>query len=371
MNMGERVWEDPDDAEAPGLEEPRWVQKRRLILKEGGSEAYLSVSGPLTRVKPSAFKTGSRFKITPVKPSKDSFKFSGEVSSIGFDEDFRFMSVLCHKEKGLQLYTVGGRERFKLKSKKTLFFDDFLIRDFAFKDNNILLIGKNKKLLKYDVKSGLGQNIFNVMVPRTEIAYKQIVTSKHTNYYAIPCVNTGTILVCDFKDNLLVHNFKMNSECAGLGFIDDVLISCDLDSNIYEFDVRGGKCRRKFKDPNSVHVTAFSTFNSNRNSYFATGTKSGYVNLYRTNSDKPFKVLDNLTTEITSLKLSEEFGLFSSVHKKNSVRLVYNDNYNVVANWPNSTSNLGRITALEYFQPLDTIVLGTRAGRIHFHTIKK
>lgn len=64
------------------------------------------------------------------------------------------MSVLCHKEKGLQLYTVGGRERFKLKSKKTLFFDDFLIRDFAFKDNNILLIGKNKKLLKYDVKSG-------------------------------------------------------------------------------------------------------------------------------------------------------------------------------------------------------------------------
>lgn len=75
MNMGERVWEDPDDAEAPGLEEPRWVQKRRLILKEGGSEAYLSVSGPLTRVKPSAFKTGSRFKITPVKPSKDSFKF--------------------------------------------------------------------------------------------------------------------------------------------------------------------------------------------------------------------------------------------------------------------------------------------------------
>ncbi|XP_951957.1 uncharacterized protein TA14960 [Theileria annulata] len=352
--MNERVWEDPDDAESPPLEEPGWLKKRRLILKEGDSDPNLSVSGSLTRVKPSAFKTGSRFKITPIKPSKDSFKFSGGVSGIGFDEEFRFMSVLCHKEKGLQLYTVGDKERFKIKSKKTLFFDNFLIRDFAFKDNNLLLIGKNKKLLKYDLKSGLGQNIFNVIIPRTESALKQIFTSNHSNYYAMTCANTGTILLCDFKDNLLVHNFKMNSECV-----------------MYEFDIRGGKCRRKFKDPNSVHVTAFSAFNSNRNSYFATGTKSGYVNLYHTNSDKPFKVLDNLTTEITSLKLSEEFGLFSSVHKKNSVRLVYNDNYNVVANWPNNTSNLGRITALEYCQPLNTIVLGTRSGRIHFHTIKK
>ncbi|UKK01782.2 hypothetical protein MACK_001135 [Theileria orientalis] len=364
-----RIWRDSDDENDAKIDEPQWLKKRRTQLKEELGEGEedqdrsSKFSGALTRIKPTKFKSGVRFKITHQQASKEPIRINGGVKEIKFDHDCKYMSILGYKEKGIKLYHINAsslsnknksENRLKLNRKKDLSFSNFITTGSCFKNDTILIIGRNKKLLKYNITNEKGADIFSVTVPENEKAFKEICASHRLNYYAISCVNTGTLLVCDFRDNTLTHNFKMGSECI-----------------IYEFDLVAGKCRQKFKDAHSHNITSFSVWDSKENAFYSTGTKSGYVQLYNVNTTRAFKEFDNITTEITSVSASEEFTLFSSIHKKNGLRVVYNRGYNVVANWPNSLSNLGRISASAFCRLSDTIVTGTRSGKVHFHKILK
>ncbi|BAM40546.1 uncharacterized protein TOT_020000801 [Theileria orientalis strain Shintoku] len=364
-----RIWRDSDDENEVKIDEPQWLKKRRTELKEELGEREedqdkrLKFSGALTRIKPTKFKSGVRFKITHQQASKEPIRINGGVREIKFDQDCKYMSILGYKEKGIKLYHINAsslsnksksENRLKLNRKKELNFSNFVTTGSCFKNDNILITGRNKKLLKYNILEEKGTDIFSVTVPENEKAFKGICASDRLNLYAISCVNTGTLLVCDFNDNVLTHNFKMGSECI-----------------IYEFDLVAGKCRQKFKDAHSHDITSFSVWDAEENGFYATGTKSGYVQLYNLNTTRAFKEFDNITTEITSVCATEEFTLFSSIHKKNGLRVVYNRGYNVVANWPNNISNLGRISTAAFCRQSDTIVTGTRSGRVQFHKILK
>ncbi|AFZ79811.1 hypothetical protein BEWA_026600 [Theileria equi strain WA] len=177
----------------------------------------------------------------------------------------------------------------------------------------------------------------------------------------------------------------MNASCAGIGFHSNSLISCDADANVYEWDIVGGRCRFKFKDNHSVHISSFALshpFGENvRNAFLANGSTSGFLNVYPMFSQKDdqshlvqnelVKSFGNLSTEVTSIATDStgNFIVYSSVHKRNALRIVYTPSFKVIANWPTDKINLGRVTSLSFCSQQNTLAIGNKRGKIQFYKI--
>ncbi|AFZ79812.1 hypothetical protein BEWA_026610 [Theileria equi strain WA] len=148
------IWHDSDDYEEVVVqEEPEWLKKRRQAVKEGRQDS-VEFGGKLTRLKPSKSKSGIRFKITKQAGHKEPIALSHGIKSLVFDKDGRHLAAIA---SGVKLYTVDESKsgaKFVLKNQVVdVKFQDYKIASLAFNehDKGILMIGKGKKLLNYDI----------------------------------------------------------------------------------------------------------------------------------------------------------------------------------------------------------------------------
>ena len=166
----------------------------------------------------------------------------------------------------------------------------------------ILLTSKARMLYRYDVASG---QPLQVASPIAGQGFKSFwgVRSASTasgssarnnggvaaNCYAM-CAENGHILICDSRTNHLVRTVKMNAASRGLDFHPgcgsngntQLLYSCDREGFLYEWDLRNGRCRDRFRDENCVELSSLkcSMNKQTGKTVLAAGTTSGTVDLF-------------------------------------------------------------------------------------------
>jgi len=131
-----------------------------------------------------------------------------------------------------------------------------------------------------------------------------------------------------------------------------------------------------------VHGTALQV--SAKSSYYATGSDSGMVNIYSTETVKnlsssrslshsimntrsisPLKTLGNLTTAIHNIQFNcdNQIIAFASRHNKDSLRLAHLPSMTVFANWPTSSTPLHYVTSLAFSPSSGYLVVGNDRGK--------
>jgi U3 small nucleolar RNA-associated protein 18 len=88
-------------------------------------------------------------------------------------------------------------------------------------------------------------------------------------------------------------------------------------------------------------LTDISLCTSRDSSYFATGSSSGIVNVYKKDEflgrkSKQLKTIENLTAEIGQMKFNHDAQILaiSSRNERNWMRLVHAPSFTVFQNWP-------------------------------------
>ena len=120
---------------------------------------------------------------------------------------------------------------------------------------------------------------------------------------------SGHCHILSQKTKQLLFSLKMNGSCNSAQFSSDsrYLFTAGDQAEIYQWDLRTRKCISKIQDQGAFHTTTLAV--SPDDSYLATGSKMGSVNIYRLDDSsrvlseglEPTKSVMNLTTSITDL----------------------------------------------------------------------
>ncbi|KAK2195217.1 bifunctional WD40-YVTN repeat-like-containing domain superfamily/U3 small nucleolar RNA-associated protein 18/WD40-repeat-containing domain superfamily [Babesia duncani] len=387
------VWHDSDDEAPVTTTDPIWASKRRKIA-EGSQHERFQLPTKVTSRELKQKSTGTTFKIAKQNDKSNRFIGSDCVLRIEFESNGKYMGVLRKGTRGLQVFKVDehkskSNERFRLgPGLQDIILDNYSITSFAFGGRGILMIvGTFSTILqKYRVASAIA----TLSKGSNESCYDRIYNGTgDCNMYAVSCHDNGTVLLCDSRTNCAIHELHVNSKrCAGVGFYPNrnAVILSDVDANVYHWDIKSGRCAYKFHDDYSVHVSSFGSCQGTGDGYgtgafIANGSNSGYLNLFPVSnnidsvgdliSPIPTKSFGNLSTEVTSIAVEPTgaFVAYTSVHKKNAIRLIHVPSLSVVSNWPDDKLYIGRPTTVAFCPNYNTFVVGTRAGKIQCYKI--
>ncbi|KAK1937544.1 hypothetical protein X943_002753 [Babesia divergens] len=411
------AWHDEDDDlvdDTVNVEasEPAWVRKRRKYLQDSQRQGVSwdvdsdpsTLTGKLTKLKPTKHASGVRFKIDRQNDSRHDITLAGGVKQLGFDPSNTLLAALGAKEKTVKLFRVDQHRsrgiHFRLKGETiSLPSDGRSISAFSFADEgkSMLMISDHKSVVKYNVEQQSMLIIASITNPYTASGYRKIhVPHDHDNHvgrdiFALSSSDYGGVLICDGRSNSIVHHFQMNAQSIGAAFYlpANMVITADEEANIYEWDITTGKCMNKFKDDHSLHLTSFAisptvSAEFSRNAYLTTGSRTGFLNRFPLTSERDsneggttciqgdlVKSYGNLSTAITSIATEESgtFIAYASEHKRNAIRIIHNPSSHVIGNWPTDSFNLGRITDVAFGSKYNTLAIGNRRGRVQFFRI--
>ena len=119
--------------------------------------------------------------------------------------------------------------------------------------------------------------------------------------------------------------------------------------------------------------------------WVALGSQSGIVNIYDRSSwttsggqvnvpehPEPKKTFEQLVTSITHLLFTDDGQMLVMVSgvKKRALRLIHLPSCNVYAKWPNSSTAIGRITAIAFSKGGKMLAMGDDNGRVRMFEIR-
>jgi len=186
----------------------------------------------------------------------------------------------------------------------------------------------------------------------------------------------GYIHLVDWKatasGSQVIGSVKMNSSVKSLWWNNQgELLSLAEDSEVYVWDVGERRCIRRWKDDGGYGSKLIMGDGGNR--YLATGSTSGYVNVYGagetfgtgTEKPKPLKALGNLNTAITTLTFNHDSQLLAmaSNDRKDQLRLVHLPSLTAYSNWPTAGTPLGRVLSVDFSADSQYIAIGNNRGR--------
>lgn len=191
---------------------------------------------------------------------------------------------------------------------------------------------------------------------------------------------TGVWLLGCKIEGVLV-DFCIDYQPSSNGGFDTILIAINTYGEIWEFSLtRSGKVIRKWKDHGGVAITTIQVgggtssaqllpgkkIRSNR--WLATGSESGFVNVYDRNgsTEKAAATLDQLTTTVSSLEFSPDGQILciASRAAKDALRLVHLPTGTVFSNWPTSGTPLGKVTSVAFSPRGEMLAVGNEQGKV-------
>ncbi|ORY53100.1 WD40 repeat-like protein, partial [Rhizoclosmatium globosum] len=272
-------------------------------------------------------------------------------------------------DKTLRLFHVDGKVNPKIQS---VFLKDFPIHcaDFNATGRQVILSSVKKFFYVYDVEAGQAERIDGIR-GRDEDKFEKFIVSPCGKFIAF-MGRDGYIILISAQSKQWIANLRMNGTCTAFDFTKDgrFLYSIGGDGEIYQWDLATRQCVHRFFDEGAVNVHNLAV--SPDNSYIATGSNAGIVNVYSTSTalstsnPTPSRSLMNLTTGISNLSFhpSSQALLLSSRLKKDSLKIAHCPTLNVFANWPTPSTPLGYVQSTAWSPGGGYLAIGNDKGTV-------
>lgn len=190
---------------------------------------------------------------------------------------------------------------------------------------------------------------------------------------------SGEIHLVHAPTKELFTTLKQEHQCTSLVFSQDSkrLFAHSDDNEVTIFDMRTHRIEHRFVDDGCVNGTTVTI--SGNSKYLATGSRQGYVNLYKYEDvlsvnrfPQPIKAFDNLKTEITDIKFnpSNEILGFCSVDVNNSIKFLHVQSTSVFDNFPSQFDTIGKITTLAFSPGGGYVGVGNISGEVPLYRLK-
>lgn len=277
-------------------------------------------------------------------------------------------------DKTLRLFHVDGEVNAKLAS---YHFTNFPITSatFTLKGEQILMTGKRNAMYSYDVESGASNHIIS-LCGRKDTRYWGVSASRTSGLFGV-CGDNGYVHVCDARTRHLARSMKMTGDSAALAFHPgrEVLMTCDNQSNIYEWDLGTGRCVAKVMDDAAVKLSAMS-ISPTAPYVMAVGTNSGTIDLFSVDEtlsagQKPIKSLMNLRSEVTTMAFHPAGECFAAAacSVRDSLKVFHRPTYTCFRNWPKQTTPLRYVYGMDFSEKGGYFAVGNDAGKVLLYSL--
>ncbi|XP_047088384.1 U3 small nucleolar RNA-associated protein 18 homolog [Lolium rigidum] len=292
---------------------------------------------------------------------------SGPINSVQFHRNGQLMLV-AGLDKHLRFFQIDGKRNPKIQS---IFIEDCPVHKASFlpDGSEVILSGRRKFFYSFDLVKAAVSKI-GPLTGREEKSLESFEISPDSKTIAF-VGNEGYILLVSTKTKQLIGTLKMNGNVRSLAFADggNQLLSSGGDGHVYHWDLRTRKCMHKATDEGSL--TGLSLCTSPDSSYFATGSSSGIVNVYKRDEflggkRKPLKTIENLTTDIGQMKFNHDAQILAicSGKERNGMRLVHVPSFTVYQNWPGPRFSLQYPRCLDFSPGSGFLSVGHAGGKV-------
>uniref|UniRef100_A0ACD5XY84 Uncharacterized protein n=1 Tax=Avena sativa TaxID=4498 RepID=A0ACD5XY84_AVESA len=292
---------------------------------------------------------------------------SGPINSVQFHRNGQLMLV-AGLDKHLRFFQIDGKRNPKIQS---IFIEDCPVYKASFlpDGSEVILSGRRKFFYSFDLVKAAVSKI-GPLTGRDEKSLESFEVSPDSKTIAF-VGNEGYILLVSTKTKQLIGTLKMNGNVRSLAFADggNQLISSGGDGHVYRWDLRTRKCMHTATDEGSLAGLSLCT--SPDSSYFATGSSSGIVNVYKRDEflggkKKPLKTIENLTTDIGQMKFNHDAQILAicSGKERNGMRLVHVPSFTVYQNWPGPRFSLHYPRCLDFSPGSGFLSVGHAGGKV-------
>ncbi|KAJ3024767.1 UNVERIFIED_CONTAM: U3 snoRNP protein [Siphonaria sp. JEL0065] len=357
---------------------PDWATKPDPTLQENYTSKYGAALGSVNAVLRSTKAMIDRnMRIKLPKEHLDVFRMTDAndtspsqsvVQSCKFHPNAPVL-LTAGQDKTLRLFHVDGKVNPKIQS---VFLKDFPIHcaDFSADGRQVIMAGIKKHFYVYDVEVGQAERILGIR-GRDEEMFNKFVVSPCGKFIAF-LGRDGYIILISAQSKQWIANLRMNGTCTAFDFTKDgrFLYSIGGDGEVYQWDLATRQCTHRFFDEGAVNVHHLAV--SPDNSFIATGSSAGIVNVYSSSTalasskPTPSRALMNLTTGISNLSFhpSSQALLFSSRLKKDSLKIAHCPSLNVFPNWPTESTPLGYVQSTAWSPGGGYLAVGNDKGKV-------
>ncbi|KAI8618905.1 WD40-repeat-containing domain protein [Chytriomyces sp. MP71] len=353
---------------------PTWALNPDPALVDPDSWAHSSVATVLRSAKSMIDRSMRRrlphetIEMFRVKDANQASPSAAVIQSCKFHPSAPVLLTAGY-DRTLRLFHVDGKVNPKIQS---VYIKDMPIHsaDFTADGRQIVACGRRKFFYVYDVEGATVERV-NGIRGRDEKSFEQHTSSPCGKFLAFTG-RDGYIILVSRISKQWIANLRMNGTVRALDFSKDGrwLFSVGGDGEVYQWDLATRQCVHKFYDEGAVKVNTIAV--SPDNSYIATGSSAGIVNVYSSSSalssdrPTPSRALMNLTTSISTLAFhpSSQALLFASRTKKDSMKIAHCPSLTVFQNWPTANTPLGYVNTVDWSPGGGYLATGNDKGKV-------
>ncbi len=273
------------------------------------------------------------------------YKHNSITTSLNFHPYKNNVIVSTGLDKTMKIFQIEKENDFKSTILKTINTIDMPIFSSNFLTNDELIIsGRRKHYFIYNIPlNKLNRFEGHFATSSNEISsLEKCFVGFNSKIYAFGDIK-GNAFIYDINTRRFKYDLKINSSINSICFDDIYIYLVGDQSEIFIFDIRKYRnCVNKINDNGNFYTNCMDiSFDYN---YLVTGSKNGYVNIYKcddlknSSSDEvdPIKVIDNLTTSCDFVKFNKSSNILgmSSKWKKNAIRLFNLETMKMYSNFP-------------------------------------
>ena len=295
------------------------------------------------------------------------YKHNSIITSLNFHPYKNNIIVSTGLDKTMKIFQIEKENDNKSTLLKTINTIDMPIFSSNFITNDELIItGRRKHYF-----------IYNIQLNKLNRFEGHFATSSNEISSLEKCFvgfNSKTYAFGDSKGNAFIYDINTKRFKYDLKIINIYLVGDQ--SEIFIFDIRKYRnCVNKINDNGNIFTNCMDiSFDYN---FLATGSKNGYVNIYKvddlknSSSDEvePIKVIDNLTTSCDYVKFNKSSNILgmSSKWKKNAIRLFNLDTMKMYSNFPSFKERIKYPFCIDFNSDNSYFAIGNDEGKLFLY----
>lgn len=333
--------------------------------EQGLGDRLLRTTGSMLDMASGLLPQGS-LDICRMKDANQHAPSSAVIQAVNFHPNGKLL-LTAGLDRTLHLFQVDGTTNAKVEN---IFVKELPITDakFTLQGARAVLTGPRSYFYSYDLEAGKVTKIPGI-VGRKERKLERFVASSSGDQLVF-LGSDGYLSAVSAKSYEWIGNMKMNGDVTSAAFCDNdrYLLSTGSDGQVYKWDMRTRKCVYVHADEGSLGNLSIAA--SGNGKYYATGSKSGVVNVYESAGlsapAAPKKALMHLTTAVDNLQFNSDSQILAMTSKddKDALRFVHLPSLTVFANWPTARTPLHYVSAMDFSPSSGYFAVGNARGRV-------